>query len=152
MTEHIDNARGQEVTEGPPGIAYRPQQGGAKIIKHGSGHSQKIDAQIQRRKIQDFRRGLHPDQNGPGEAYAYKRQGKPTDQAEQHGGVDRLPQFLIGTGSPVPGGQNIGADGETDEQIHQQIDDRGVGAHGSQGIITGETAYHHDVSRVEQQL
>ena len=41
---------------------------------------------------------------------------------------------------------------QTYKQVDQQIDQRGVGAHSSQGRLSAELAYHHHIRRIEQEL
>ena len=66
--------------------------------------------------------------------------------------MDCLAQLLILPGAIVPGGQNVGADGKTKEQVGQQVDQGRVGAHRRQGIVSGIAAHDYHVRRVEQQL
>ena len=64
----------------------------------------------------------------------------------------RKAQSLPVPGAVLPGGQNVGAHGQANEQVAQQIDDGSVGAHRRQRIVSGEAAHHNDVRRVEQKL
>ena len=61
-------------------------------------------------------------------------------------------QFLVLPGTVMPGGQNVGTDRKTQEQVGQEIDKSRVGANGRQGVVSGIAAYDHYIRRVEQQL
>ena len=83
---------------------------------------------------------------------AHHRQHNAAEQRQQHGGMHRLPQGILIAGPDEPGRQDVGAHRQPHEQIHQQIDERRVGAHRRQRVVPGEFAHHHNVRRVEQQL
>ena len=56
------------------------------------------------------------------------------------------------SGAQVLGDHHIGTHRQTYKQVDQQIDQRGVGAHSSQGRLSAELAYHHHIRRIEQEL
>ena len=148
----VDHARQREEVQRPLGVSLRPQQGGAEVIDHGGWHAQEVDPQIQGRQIQHVRRGLHPDQDGPGPKDAHHRQDQAADDAQQDGGVDHPVELVPVMGAVAFGGHGVGADGQSHEQVGQKADQGGVGAHRRQGVVPGPPAHHHDVRRVEEQL
>ena len=149
---HVEDTGGNQVVEGTPGVAHRAQQRRAEVIQHGGGHAQEVDPQIKGRQGQDGVRHLHQMQQRTGGGDAHHGQQNTAEERQQHGGVHRLAQALPVARAGIAGRQNIGAHGQSHEQVHHQVDEGGVGAHGGQGVVSGEFAHHHDIRRVEQQL
>ena len=152
VQRYIDDAGEGQIVQGTAGVACGPQQRRAEVIQPGGRHAQEIDPQVQNGQGQHVRRRLHQPQDGRCAQHADEGQSCAADEAQQNGGVDGPVDLVVLPGAEVPGGQNAGAGGQTHEQVHQQVDQGGGGAHGSQRVVTGEAAHHDDVRRVEQQL
>ena len=148
----VHHARQGEEVQRTLGVALRPQQSCAEVVDHGGGHAQEVDPQVQRRKAQHVVRCLHPGEDGPGAEKAHHRQQHAAQDTQQDGGVDHPVELLPVPGAEALGGQGVGAHRQTHEQVRQKADQRRVGAHRRQGVVSGPAAHHHDVRRVEEQL
>ena len=152
VQQHIDHTGGQQEIQRTLRIPAGTEQGCAEVIKHGGGHTGKIDPQIDRGQPQHIVGALHPLQNHAGTADTYHRQKKTTANRQENGGVDGFAEFFILMRAVMPRGQNVCADGKPQKQVGQQVDEGRVGSHRSQRVISGIPAHHNDIRRVEQQL
>ena len=152
IQDDVDHTSQGQKVQRALGVPLRPQQGAAEVIDHGGGHAQEIDAQIQCGQIQHIGGSLHPDENGSGSHHTHYRQDQTADEAQQHGGMNCLAELLLVVGSVVLCGQRIGTYCQTYKQVGQKTDERGVGAHRSQGIVPRPASHHHDIRRVEKKL
>ena len=47
------------------------------------------------------------------------------------------------------GNQDIGADGESDEYVYQQVDEGACASYGGQSLMAGKPAHNNNIGRVE---
>lgn len=152
VQHHIDHAGNNQIVQRPSGVTHCPQKGAAEVVNHSGGHPQKVNPKVQRRKLQHISRRLHPDENLARAERAHHRQQDSAQDTHQHCGVDGFAEPVLIFGSIESGGQNICTNGHAHKQVNQQLDQRGIGSHRRQGVVTCEPAHHHNVRGVEQQL
>lgn len=149
VENHIDDAGGKQKIQGSLGIPCGAQYGGAEVIKHGGGHSHKINTHIQRCLPQDVIGSSHQGQERFGKNDAEENEKGAAQETEQDGGMDRLADRLFVSGAHIVGNQDIDADGEADKYVYQQVDEGACASYGGQSLMAGKPAHNNNIGRVE---
>lgn len=59
-----------------------------------------------------------------------------------------LTAFFV-SGAHIVGNQDIGADGEADKYVYQQVDEGTCASYGGQSLMAGKPAHNNNIGRVE---
>ncbi|MPM43500.1 hypothetical protein SDC9_90175 [bioreactor metagenome] len=119
VQRHIHRAGQQQKIQRPPSVSLGAQKRRAEIIKHHGGHSQKEDTKVQHGQVQHGGGSLHPDQHLARARDPHGNQRGTAAQRQKHGGVDRGSQLPLPLCPEIPGRQNVGAHGKSDEQVRK---------------------------------
>ena len=66
--------------------------------------------------------------------------------------MHRFKGALAVAGAVIPRHQHVRTDGQAEEYVYDQVDQRAGGTHRSKGFAAGKPAHHHDVRCVVQKL
>ena len=83
---------------------------------------------------------------------AHKGHQHTAGKAQGDGGLHRFMNAHIVFCAVAAGRHNVCAQRKAHEQVHQQVDQRAVGADSGQRRAACKPAHHNDVRRIEQQL
>ena len=152
VQKDVDDAgQGQKVKRAL-GVADRPEDGRAKVVKHEGRHPHKVDAHIQHRLVDDIVRGAHQLQQRARQSNTDKDQKDAADQGGQNRGMYRAMYAVIVPRAVVARNHNVRADRDADKQVDNQVDQRAGGADRRHRLAAGKASDNHDVRRVEQKL
>ena len=152
IQDYIDHSCGEQIIERTPGVAHRTEDRRAEVVEHQHRHAQKVNAHIQNRLIQHVVRSSHQMEQGPRSRNSHHHQHQSAEQAGEHGCMYGFTDILVLPASIVCAYQHIHAHRQAHKNIDQQIDQRGGGAHRSQGLASCKAANHNDIRRVKQKL
>ena len=152
VQHHIDDTGCSQAVQRAFGVAHSPQQRRAEVVQHGHGHADKINFEVQRRKVDDIFRAAHELQQAPRGEKAHHGQQYTADKAQRHRGLHGVLYAAFILCAKAAGCHDVCTQRKAHEQVHQQVDERTVGAHCRQCRAARKAAHHHHVCRVEQQL
>ena len=153
IQDDVDHACQRQIVQGALGIAHRAHDGGAEVIEHIARHAQEINAHIQGSTIQHvpFRR-THPHQEGMRHEQAKDAHQHAHDQAEGDGRMHRVLYFPILVRAAVLRYQHAGTNGQADEQVDHQRNQRRSCRYRGNGIRAFKLPHNHHVGHVVQKL
>ena len=152
VADHIDDAGDGQVVEGMLRVADGPEDGRAKVVDHRGGDADEIDAQVEGGQGQNVIGDTDEMEQLRSHSGAEDAGENADDEREQDGRVYR-PEHPVGVlAADLPGNKHVGAHGDAEKQVDQQVDHRAVGADGGQGCAAAELAHHHDIGGVDQKL
>ena len=110
VQKDVDDAgQGQKVKRAL-GVADRPEDGRAKVVKHEGRHPHKVDAHVQHRLVDDIVRGAHQLQQWARQGNTDKDQKDAADQGGQNRGMYRAMYAVIVPRAVVARNHNVRAD------------------------------------------
>ena len=155
VQRHVHNARDGQRQQRDLRLADASEDGCLEVIQQDHGHAQQIDPQIQQRQREHVVRHLQQAQQRRRRQLAERGH----EHAAQQRHEDRREDGLLhGVFIALPDGvrdDDVRAERDADEEVHQQADDRAVRAHGGYGrrpLRAGEVADDRDVRGVEELL
>ncbi len=149
----IDQTSGDQVIQGPLGIAHSPQDARAHIIEKAGDCAQEINAQIGDGVAQNILRRIHGLQSRRGKNEANRHDARSRRQRQSHRGMGGFAHFFKLTAAKILSNHHRGAGGHAHKQTHQKIDEHAGGsAHGGQSLFAHEIAHNHSVRRIVELL
>lgn len=135
VQHQIGEAAGHQVYQGALGVAFGPEHTGTHVIDHGDDGTGQVYAKICHGIGEDFLRGVHPNQQLPGEQHTQNGYHYAGAQAQYHGGVNELFQTWIVLGTVIHGIQDAGTGGQAQEEADEQVDEGAGGTNCRQGQL-----------------
>ena len=134
------------------GIAHCAEHGVAKIIDRHGGHSQKVNAQIKRRVIDQHFLGVEQFQHGPGEQLPQHQNDHALQQAQNQRSMDGFRHIAVAAGAKIAGHHHVDPIAHANQKAGKQRHQNRRRADGTQCFRPHELADHHNVRHVEQSL
>ena len=129
---HIHHAGNDQVEQGTLGIALGTKNRCAEVVGHGGGHTQKVDAQIERGQVDYVLGRGHPYQKLMGHDGTEYRQHRAADQSHENGGMYRFAYHVMALTAQISGHYYVGTNRQAHKQGDEQVDQGGSGAYGGQ--------------------
>ena len=110
---HVYQAGYSQADQRAAGITNCPQQGSAKVVQHSSRHTQKVDLQVQGRKLDHILRAGHQFQQPAGGQKTSCCQHNAAAQSQRDRGAHRVLHAALILCAKTPGSNYIGAQGQS---------------------------------------
>lgn len=148
----VQNARDEQIKQGAAGIARSAQNGIAKVIERHGGHAEEIDAQVDRRAVDQLFLCAEQFQQRNGRQLAEQQEHRAEDEAQGKGRMDGALRLLTTACAEKACNKGIDTAAKANEKTRKQGNERRCGSDCAECDRAGETAYDGDVRHIEQDL
>ena len=152
VEHHIDAAGKEQDVERALGVAFASEHGLAEGEDHEEGNAKEIDSQEEGGLVEDGGRRAHEAQQTGSKDLAEPQQQDTGKDREHHRRAYRVANTMAVVASDEVGDDGIGTNGDTHKKVDEEIDKKGIGAHGSQRLTGGKAAHHGHVDGDEELL
>lgn len=152
VEHHIDAAGKEQDVERALGVAFASEHGLAEGEDHEEGNAEEIDSQEEGGLVEDGGRRAHEAKQTGSKDLAEPQQQDAGKDREHHRRAYRVANTMAIVASDEVGDDGIGTNGDTHKKVDEEIDKKGIGAHGSQRLTGGKAAHHGHVDGDEELL
>ena len=153
VQQHVQHAGHRQRHERHTRLADAAEDRRLEVIKQDDRHAHQVDAQIQQRLRKHVVRHMQRAQQGGSGQLAERGDDNAAQQGKHDGGVHGLLHGLAVAAADGVCDDDIRAEGDADEQVDDERDERAVCADGGDGnglVRAGEVADNGNVGGVEQ--
>ena len=148
----IYNSRYGKIVKRALGVADGTQNRRSEVIKHIRRHTDKVDFNIQRRKVDDVFGGIHQLKHSLCRKESEHSHRYTAYRGNGYRGVNRLADVFHSSRTEVLGNNNACSDRQSHENVYNKVNKRSGRAYSRQRSVASPSAYNNYIRRVVKEL